>query len=278
MKKIYLNPIADDNHGCNLAISPLKRMAALSSYVLANLFKASLLFFTVSASAASVDDLKWIAQDYKPYGYMDSAGQKAGLAIEIADKIMAKIGSKQTAKDIELQVFSRSFIRKNNDPNVIFFPLAKLPEREKYFKWVGPIAMDEPVLFAKKAKNIVISNDADLKKYSIVAKDGYGAVKTLKNLGNRSVELNDTDEEALQKIKADKADLVLCNKLSCVANMKTLSMNLQDYAIVYKMPTNELAIAFNKDTSDELVDKVRKALAEIKLSKEYGEMIKHYSN
>ena len=120
--------------------------------------------------AASVDDLRWIGQNYKPYSYMEDDSKK-GMMVEIVREILKKIDSKKTVNDIQIETFSRSFVRKNNDVNIVFFPLARSPEREKYFKWVGPIIMDEPVLFAKKSKHIKINNDKDLTIYNIAAKE-----------------------------------------------------------------------------------------------------------
>ena len=236
-----------------------------------------LLSLSTSCLAASGDDLKWIAQDYQPYSYVNEQGQKAGLAVEIAAKIMQKIGSKQTAKDIDIQTFSRSFIRKNNDPNAVFFPLARSPEREKYFKWVGPIASDEPVLFAKKAKNITISSPEDLKQYKIAAKDGYNAVKMLKDMGVKSFELGTNDKEAIQKMQAGEVDLVVCNRLACLAAMKGQGLKMQDYNMVYKMEKGELAIAINKDTDAAVIAKIDQALNEMKANGEYEAIMKNHT-
>lgn len=240
---------------------------------------ALLLTISTTAFADSSDDLRWIAQDYKPYSYIDRQGKQDGVAIDIAELIMHKIGSRKTAQDIEVKVFSRSFVRKNNDPNTVFFPLAKLPEREKYFKWVGPIALDEPVLFAKISKNIVINMPDDLKKYNIAVKDGYNAVKLLKDLGVKggSINYGDDDIKGLAKLKADQVDLVACNRLSCQVMMKDNKMDAKDYSIVYRLQPSELAMAFNKDTSDELVSKVNDALIELKKSKEYNVIMEKWT-
>lgn len=230
--------------------------------------------FSTTALSASVDDIRWIAQDYKPYSYVSGDSKKEGMAIEIVKELLKNIGSSKTVDDIEIQTFSRSFIRKNNDENAAFFPLAKVVGREKYFKWVGPIALDEPVLFAKKSKNIKINDEKDLKKYTLAGRDGYNPVKLL----NKTVEvtLADTDLESLKKLEADKVDIIVCNKLSCEYVMKENKMNLADYDIVYKMDVSDLSIAFNKDTNDDLVSQVAKAFEELKQSAKYSEILKNY--
>ncbi len=230
---------------------------------------------STTAVASSVDNIRWIAQDYKPYSYVDGNAKKTGMAIEIIGEILAKTGSSKTVNDIEVSAFSRSFIRRNNDENTAFFPFAKVSGREKYFKWIGPIALDEPVLFAKKSKNIRVIDEKDLKKYNIAGKDGYNAVKILQDISN-SVSTGDTDSENMDKLKNDKVDMVVCNKLACEYAMKDQSMNVGDYEIVYKMGVSDLSIAFNKDTDDALINQISEAFEEVKQSAKYKEIVKRY--
>lgn len=227
--------------------------------------------------AATVDDIRWLAQDYKPYSYMEN-DKKTGMMVEIAESIMKKIGSTKTIKDIEINTFSKSYVRRNNDPNTVFFPLAKSSDREKYFKWIGPITIDEPVLFAKKSKAIKITAPEDLNKYKIAVKDGYSAEKFLKKIGvsRSSLEVNDTDNESLNEIAQDKTDLVACNRLTCLIEMQDMKLEPNNYEVVFSMQGNELSFAFNKDTDQEILDKFSKAFEEFKKSQEFTNISKRY--
>lgn len=229
------------------------------------------------AFADSVDDIRWIGQDYKPYSYIEN-DNRTGMMVEIAEAMMKKIGSNKTGKDIEISAFSKSFIRKNNDANTVFFPLAQLPEREKYFKWVGPITTDEPVLFAKKSKQIKINSPEDLNKYTIAIKDGYSAEKLLKKIGVKSDALksNDSDNDSLDAITQDKVDLIACNRLTCLIEMKDKKLNPMNYEVVFQMQGSMLSFAFNKDTDQEILDKFSKAFEEFKSTQEFKNISKRY--
>ncbi len=230
--------------------------------------------------AASVDDLRLIAQDFKPYSYVGEGDKKQGLAIEVVSAVLKKAGYTKSIQNCELSIFSRSFVRINNDENTVFFPLAKTVEREKYFKWVGPISMDEPVIYGKKSKKIKITSNDDLKKYKITGKDGYGGVKQLNNMGIKSsaMDLEDSDKEVVLKLAAEKADLAVCNRLSCQFQLKDNGMKMKDYEVIYKLSPNEFALAFNKDTDDAVVDSVRKAMEDFVKTKEYSAILKKYGN
>lgn len=209
------------------------------------------------ALAKGVDDLRWIAQDYPPYSYIDASGENKGLAIDVLDKILRKANSSKTTADVEIKTFSKIFVKMNNDKNTVFFPLARSPERESMFKWVGPIFKDQPVIFAKANSNITINYIADLKPYKIVGREAYHGVKQLGDLDN--INFVDNDTAAIQNL-ADKEDLAVCDKLSCLNSIETLGFKEQDYKIVYKLSPSDMYFAFNKDTDDAIVNEVREAL------------------
>ena len=116
----------------------------------------ALLLLTIPAVsfADSVDDVRWIAQDYPPFSYVDSNGDNAGTAIAQAGEVMKKISSKKTTKDIEVKTFSKFFVGFNNDKNTVFFPLADLPERQSKFTFIGPLFMDKAVVIGKASITI----------------------------------------------------------------------------------------------------------------------------
>jgi polar amino acid transport system substrate-binding protein len=240
------------------------------------------LSIATSCASAFADELTWIAQDYPPYSYIEDNGNKAGLAIDIASGIMKKLGSNQNAQNIDVKVFSRFFIRMNDNQNTVFFPFAQAPDREKYFKWIGPIAMNQPVIIAKTKRHIVINNPTDLNQYSIGTKDGYSAVSVLKNLGiNSSVfQIASSDEEDLKNLGTGVVDLVLCDELACKSTMKKLSMD-KDYEIIYRMQPSKFSLAISKSNSDEMVNKINQAFDDMKISKhgnisEYDAIMKRY--
>jgi polar amino acid transport system substrate-binding protein len=217
------------------------------------------IFSTISslALAKGVDDLRWIAQNYPPYSYVDKSDQNKGVAIDVLDKILRKANSSKTTANVEIKTFSKIFVRMNNDKNTVFFPLARLPERESMFKWVGPIFKDQPVIFAKANSNITINSMADLKPYKIAGREAYHGVKQLGNLDN--INFVESDTAAIKNL-TDQADLAVCDKLSCLNSIETLGLKKQNYKIVYVLTPSDMYFAFNKDTDDAIVDEVREAL------------------
>jgi len=225
--------------------------------------------------AASFDDLNWFAQDYPPFSYIGNSNKNKGPLIELVGQIMQKAGSNKSIDDIQIRTFSKMFMYSNNNQNAVFFPLARTPDRESYFKWVGPIFINKPVIFAKAnirstdkglsaRKPIVINQIDDLKDYSIVGRDKYTGVVQLQNAGI-SVQSGDSDEENFISLKEDQVQMIVCDAEVGEYLMKKLGEVPSDYQIVYKLDENEMNFAFNKDTDDDLINQVQNILKTTKM-------------
>ena len=110
-------------------------------------------------SFAEEEEIRWIAQDYPPYSYINKDGDNSGLAVDTANQIMKNIGSKNNQKNIEVRKLSKFFVFRNSDANTVFFPIAKTPNRASKFKWVGPIITPKTILIAKNqriSKSIIL--------------------------------------------------------------------------------------------------------------------------
>lgn len=220
----------------------------------------TLLLFTIPSIsfADNVDDIRWIAQDYPPFSYVDSQGNNAGTVITQAGEVMKKISSSKTTKDIEVHGFSKFFVGRNNDKNTVFFPLAELPGRESKFTFVGPLFMDKAVVIGKV--NITINDPKEIKNYTIIGRDGYPGVMELSNLDINRAKSSDSDKESLMSLKNNNVDLVVCNEDSGLYWMKELGMNQKDYKVVYRLKETKMSFGFNKDTDPAILEKVAAAL------------------
>ena len=72
------------------------------------------------------------------------------------------------------------------DNNTVLFSMSRTSNREKLFKWVGPVVSAKIVVLAKKSDNYKINSIEDLNKYRIgtVAKD-IGEQLLIKNGTNK---------------------------------------------------------------------------------------------
>ncbi|AWY42303.1 amino acid ABC transporter substrate-binding protein [Pseudomonas putida] len=146
-------------------------------------------------------------------------------------------------------------------PGYGVFVMARLPDREKLFKWVGPIGPDDWIMLAKADSKITLETLDDARKYKIGAYKGDAIAETLTKQGlNPVVVLRDQDNA--KKLVNGQIDLWATGdpagrylaRQDGVTGLKT----------VLRFNSAELYLALNKDVPDEIVTKLQAALDQLR--------------
>ncbi|MCP4163486.1 MAG: transporter substrate-binding domain-containing protein [Deltaproteobacteria bacterium] len=124
------------------------------TFLSSNLFSQSLPGFLI------------MTENWKPYNFQED-GVIKGVSTDMLVLMLKKIGSQQGRKDIKLYPWSRSYKLVQEKKNAVLYTTTRTPEREKMFKWVGPIFDMTFYIYALKSKKIKIKSYDDLKKYKI---------------------------------------------------------------------------------------------------------------
>ena len=147
------------------------------------------------------------------------------------------------------------------NPGYGAFVMARLPDREKLFKWVGPIGPDDWILLAKADSKITLETLDDARKYKIGAYKGDAIAETLTKQGLKPVVVLRDQDNAKKLINGqidlwatgDPAGRYLARQ-DGVTGLKT----------VLRFNSAELYLALNKDVSDEIVTRLQTALDQLR--------------
>lgn len=158
-------------------------------------------------------------------------------------------------------------------PGYGVFVMARLPDREKLFKWVGPIGPDDWIMLAKSDSKISLETLEDARKYKIGAYKGDAIAETLAKQGlNPIVVLRDQDNA--KKLTSGQIDLWATGdpagrylaRQDGVSGLKT----------VLRFNSAELYLALNKDVPDETVAKLQAALDQLRKEGVVDEIMGRY--
>jgi polar amino acid transport system substrate-binding protein len=233
----------------------LKRILLLSISILS--------FMSITSKAAeSIDDIIWTTENNAaPYNYVNKNNEVVGESVEIVKRVLKITGSTKTTKDIIALPWTEAYNNALNNKNYALFAAARITEREKLFKWAGPILGDKIVIFSKKSNNIKLENLNDLMKYKVAAIKNEvaqqlvaSAVKDLKF--SFAVDTKDN----LNKLNAGAIDLIVTDASMINYLVKSSGLNPDDYESIYTVKEVKMWIAFNPLTSDALVQMVQTAL------------------
>ncbi|EMO5085471.1 substrate-binding periplasmic protein [Pseudomonas aeruginosa] len=178
-----------------------------------------------------------------------------GIAVDIVREMFKRAGIKYS---LTLRFpWDRIYKLALEKPGYGVFVTARLAEREDKFKWVGPIGPDDWVLLAKGDSPITLGSLGEAKKYRIGAYKGDAIAEFLGKNGFEA-DLALRDQENAQKLVKGQIDLWASGdpagrylaKQEGVTGLKT----------VLRFNSDQLYLALNRETPDEVVQKLQAAL------------------
>jgi polar amino acid transport system substrate-binding protein len=159
------------------------------------------------------------------------------------------------------------------NPGYGAFVMARLPDRERLFKWVGPIGPDDWIMLAKADSKISLETLEDARKYRIGAYKGDAIAMTLAKQGLKPVVVL-RDQDNAKKLVNGQIDLWATGdpagrylaRLEGVSGLKT----------VLRFNSAELYLALNKDVPDDTVAKLQAALDQMRKEGKVDEIMAQY--
>ncbi|MBV7547053.1 ABC transporter substrate-binding protein [Pseudomonas sp. PDM26] len=230
------------------------------------LASASLLLINGAHAADRSDtDLVLLTENFPPYNMAKNGKNFAqdeninGIATDIVREIFKRA---DITYSLTLRFpWERIYKLTLEKPGYGVFVMARLPDREKLFKWVGPIGPDDWIMLAKADSKITLETLNDARKYKIGAYKGDAIAETLAKQGlNPIVVLRDQDNA--KKLVNGQIDLWATGdpagrylaRQDGVTGLKT----------VLRFNSAELYLALNKNVPDETVAKLQAALDQLR--------------
>ena len=242
------------------------------------LVSASLLFISTAQAADSPDtDIVLLTENFPPYNMAKNGKNFAqgenidGIATDIVREIF-----KRTDITYSLTLrfpWERVYKLALENPGYGAFVMARLPDREKLFKWVGPIGPDDWIMLAKADSKITLETLDDARKYKIGAYKGDAIAMTLAKQGLKPVVVL-RDQDNAKKLVNGQIDLWATGdpagrylaRQEGVSGLKT----------VLRFNSAELYLALNKDVPDEMVSKLQAALDQLRKEGKVDEIMARY--
>ena len=144
-----------------------------------------------------------------------------------------------------------------DDAGYGLFSTARTSEREKLFKWVGPIASNDWVLFAKGDSTIQLGALEDARRYRI---GGYKGDAKTQFLLDKGIEVQTAlrDTENVRKLERGQIDLWVTSDQA--GRFVARQEGMENLKVVQQLHKADLYLALNLQTPDELVQKLQRAL------------------
>ncbi|QJP93341.1 MULTISPECIES: substrate-binding periplasmic protein [Pseudomonas] len=242
------------------------------------LASASVLLINTGYAEESPDtDLVLLTENFPPYNMAKNGKNFAqdeninGIATDIVREMFKRAG---ITYSLTLRFpWERVYKLALENPGYGAFVMARLPDREKLFKWVGPIGPDDWVMLAKADSKITLETLNDARKYKIGAYKGDAIAETLTKQGLKPVVVL-RDQDNARKLVSGQIDLWATGdpagrylaRQDGVTGLKT----------VLRFNSAELYLALNKDVPDATVARLQAELDQMRKEGVVDEIMGQY--
>ena len=218
-----------------------------------------------------------LTENFPPYNMAKNGKNFAkeenieGIAVDIVRETFKRAG---IAYNLTLRFpWERIYKLALEKPGYGVFVMARLPDREALFKWVGPIGPDDWVLLAKADSKIQLAHLEHARPYRIGAYKGDAIAESLEKQGLKPIVVL-RDQDNAQKLMDGQIDLWATGDPA--GRYLARQVGVTGLKTVLRFNSAQLYLALNKDVPDELVAKLQAALDQLRKDGVVDEIMANY--
>ncbi len=230
----------------------------------------TLLILATNTAAANHDEQLILAtNEFPPYSFYRD-GRLAGIAVDLVNALVARTGYKGGTK---LMPWRRA-IEYAEDHPVVLFPFARMPYREKKYRWIGPIMVDSFVFGVRSSDKTPFTDLDDFKTIQIGAERSTPGAVRLALLGFEKIQTVSTDRfNAKKLIVGRRIDAWYSTHLIMQYTLEMAGINRNQLRIAYKDMDIEMYIGASLRVSGQTVAQWQKNLDEMKENGQYQQIL-----
>jgi len=243
---------------------------------------ACLIFATLCLSPALAGEFIVLSNHLPPIKMVEQ-GIATGFAGDLLAHLLEKNGHAVSRDSKEVSTLSEGYAMVRGTPNTVFLGVERTHNREKNFKWVGPICEVNLGFIGHTGRDLKINSVGDANRYKVGTIKGSGSERLALQMGlaQEQVIRVDTPQEAIKLIADGTVDLVVMPKSPVFYGMLQNRIDPKQYDIIYEMESVELYFAFNKSTNNALIRELQGSLNSLRSSdssrtSEYDNIIRRY--
>ena len=230
-----------------------------------------LIVVALAVFSAQAMALTFTTEEYPPLNYSFDEGQKiAGYATDLVREMLGRTGIDAT---ITVFPWKRAYQMALVNRETCVYSTTRTEARENLFKWVGPVATDHWVVFAKAGSKIKITTLDDLKKLKVAAYQGDAKAIFLKSKGITPDEAVNEKLNA-RKLEAGRVDAWVSGSASGPWVARDQGIKIKP---IFAIQEVHMYLACNPAVSDNEIAIMNEAIKAIKADGTYDKFLKSYT-
>ena len=231
------------------------------------------------ASFSYAQPLRIVSEKLPPLQFSQSDGTITGAMVDIVNLLLKK---SNIEGNIEILPWARSYQIALERENTLIFSMLRGEDREDKFIWVGKLfAIDTYLVALKGHPPFNIKSIEDAKKY------GVGSIRQdlmesyLRKHGfteDKNLYLSSDYTVLWQMLFSQRTYLAATNNILWKYEIEDSNLDPKQIEIIYKIPdiASDLYLGASIGTDEKIINKLKKALEEIKSNGQYHQILKKW--
>ncbi len=268
--------IADPKFGRVVGCAEVSKRASIAKDIFMHtIFRLLLALIALSATGHShAQTLSIYCEEDRPLQFYDQDHQLTGLGVDVLQEIQKRVGNKDK---IQVVPWSRGMSKLNHDPNTILMTMARTPEREALYQWIGPIASVEYALYGKADSELKIDSIENAKKIHLIGvyRDDIRD-QTLTRLGFNNLDRASSNISSFKKLMIGRVDVYADSKMGVESVAIASGYQVSDVKLIFPLFKSGLYFGVSKATNPTIVSKWNRALNDMKSDKTFLKIQRKY--
>ena len=227
----------------------------------------SFMVLIVLSETLYAQEISVLTENWAPYNYKDKSGNIVGYSTEVVKEVFKRAGLKYK---ISMYPWKRAVMNVDTNKDTMIYTIARTQKRESQYKWIGPIAPRKLNVYKMKIRDdIKVTQVEDLKKYgqTLGLMRGDASLEYFQENGfdDRHYQIVTDTKLNINKFFLGRIWFIVSNDLTLAYLCKIHGYDCEKIERVLTIiDRGGYYLAFNKDSSDILVNQLQKAFDEIK--------------
>jgi len=226
----------------------------------------------VAVNTVQAQTIVFLTEENPPFN-IAQGGKPAGISTDILNEMIKRAGVEAR---FEILPWDSAYRRAQAEKDTCLYSTARLENRERLFRWIGPVATNKWVLVAKSDFSDTIMDDADARKYKIGAVKTDAKTEFLRSKAITNILESDSEAQIPPKLFLKKEDPARIDLwVSGLYAYKTVAEKARVTGVktVYRVGEQQLFLACSPRTSDDAFKKLEVADQSMRKDGTWGRLI-----
>lgn len=227
-------------------------------------------------ATASTIDIKAYTEEWPPYNFLNGK-QVTGISTDI---LRAACNNAHLQCEFQLVPWTRAYKTVQETKNTIIYTIARIPNRETQFVWIGPIFPRTTWIYARAEVADKIHHFKDLEKFKVGAIRAEASLTELMNAGVplSAIRIFNSNTDEMRMLRAGQIDVVVNTEIGMAVNQQQFDIAANKLVKLMKLyDGGSLYFGMNINSDPSLIEKLQNAVEKLRRDGKIQSFVQQYT-